>query len=115
VPKVGPKSAWQIMNQATPALLVEAAQKNDPGYLQKLSGIGKKTCENIVQHLAQKVEHLPSVGATHTELSATQTDAIDALISLGYDATAAREIVLEISTPDATVNSIITVALKRIT
>ena len=47
VSKVGPKSALQVLNLATPKLLTEAAHKNDPLYLHKLSGIGKKTCENI--------------------------------------------------------------------
>jgi holliday junction DNA helicase RuvA len=56
VPKIGPKSALQVMNQASPTLLLEAIGKKDAGYLHKLSGIGKKTCENIVQFLHDKVE-----------------------------------------------------------
>lgn len=113
VPKIGPKSALHIMNQATPTLLGEAAEKNDPVYLQKISGLGKKTCENIVQHLSDKRELLPTTRHTTDTLSSVQADAIDALIALGYDTNTAREVVLELDNKDATVNSLITAALKR--
>jgi Holliday junction DNA helicase RuvA len=115
IPKIGPKSALQILCQATPTLLVESAQKNDGVYLHKLSGIGKKTAENIVQYLHGRLESLPiSVFAPRDHLSSIQTDAIDALVSLGYDMTTARETVLEISTTDSTVNTLVTQALKQI-
>ena len=60
IPKIGPKSALQILCQATPSLLAEAAQKNDGVYLHKLSGIGKKTAENITQYLHSKLAQLPT-------------------------------------------------------
>lgn len=116
VPKVGPKSALQIMCLATPQLLSEAAHKNDPVYLQKLSGVGKKTCENIILYLTKKLELLPTIKeGFELSLNQTQTDAIDALISLGYDNTTARETILKITDKDATVNTLVTQALKQIT
>jgi Holliday junction DNA helicase RuvA len=115
IPKVGPKSALQILCQATPNLLIEAAQKNDGVYLHKLSGIGKKTAENIVQYLHSKLGSLPAaVSAPIDHLSATQTDAIDVLVSLGYDMTTARETILALSVADSTVNTLVTQALKQI-
>lgn len=113
VPKVGPKSALQILGQATPSLLYEAAEKNDPVYLQKLSGIGKKTCENVIQHLNNKLADLPQPSTPISNLTGVQHDAIDALIALGYNSTQARDAVLELSTEDATVNTLVTQALKQ--
>ncbi len=113
VPKVGPKSAMQILNQATPNLIIEAAKKNDAVYLQKLSGIGKKTCENVIQFMQSKLEILPET-STDTNLSNTETDAIDALIALGYEQSTARDVVRSISEKDATVNSLVRDALKKI-
>jgi Holliday junction DNA helicase RuvA len=116
VPKIGPKSALQILNQASPTLLLEAIGKKDGGYLHKLSGIGKKTCENIVQFLHDKVENL----AFATELTPSngftpaQTDAMDALVSLGYDLTSAREAVKNLGSESSTANELITLALKNI-
>lgn len=115
VPKIGPKSALQVLNQASPTLLVESISKKDGGYLHKLSGIGKKTCENIVQFLHGKIDHLPEAADTDSSpLSQTQTDAIDALISLGYDMNTAREVISQIYQEDSTVNSLVTQALKQI-
>jgi holliday junction DNA helicase RuvA len=113
VPKIGPKSALQVMNQATPTLLLEAIGKRDAAYLHKLSGIGKKTCENIVQFLHDKVEGMvwmDNIG-TSVGLSEAQTDAIDALVSLGYDLTSARAAVKDLE--GVTANDLIRQALKQ--
>lgn len=116
VPKVGPKSAMQILSQASPTLLIEAAHKNDGSYLSKLSGIGKKTSENVVKYLNEKIALLPTSVSTESfaNLNQIQTDAIDALVSLGYDMTAARDVVIKISDDNSTVNSLVTQALKQI-
>lgn len=115
VPKIGPKSALQVLNQASPTLLSEAAHKNDATYLHKLSGIGKKTCENIVLYLNGKIDRLPTSIVTTTEnVNQVQTDAIDALVSLGYDTSTARETILNLPSEEATVNSLVTQALKHI-
>jgi len=117
IPKVGPKSALQIMALATPTLLVESAHKNDGLYLHKLSGIGKKTAENIVIFLNKKLDKLPTgitIDQSTPDLNQVQTDAIDALVALGYETTTARQVIAEIHEPDATVNSLVTKALKQI-
>lgn len=116
IPKIGPKSALQILSQASPTLLIESAHKKDGAYLHKLSGIGKKTAENIVNYLHEKINLLPDsiTTAAYDNLNQIQTDAIDALVSLGYDMTNARETVVKISTEDSTVNSLVTQALKQI-
>jgi len=105
----------QILVSATPNLLIESAQKNDHVYLHKMSGIGKKTCENIVLYLHKKVSDMQFETETATDsFTQTQNDAIDALIALGYDAASARESVKHLTDKDSTVNSLITQALKHI-
>ncbi len=113
VPKIGPKSALQVMNQASPTLLLEAIGKKDAQYLHKLSGIGKKTCENIVQFLHEKIEGLAFASdfTLGTSLTDAQTDAIDALVSLGYDLTTARASVKDLDGVSA--NDLIKQALKQ--
>src|SRR5690606_39527631 len=56
LPKIGPKSALQILTAADITLLREAVRNDDPGYLSKLSGIGKKSAEKIVAGLKDKLE-----------------------------------------------------------
>jgi len=115
IPKVGPKSALQILVSATPNLLIESAQKNDHVYLHKMSGIGKKTCENIVLYLHKKVADMEFETQTSSDpFTQTQNDAIDALIALGYDVASARESIKHLADQDSTVNSLVTQALKHI-
>ncbi len=120
LPKIGPKSALQILTQADISLLKEAVLNDDPGYLSKLSGIGKKSAEKIVSGLKDKFENrgyedvsIRSSGTTPTHTS----DTIDALIALGYPAMDARRIVLEISAEDPSLTSsaeTIKIALKML-
>lgn len=114
VPKVGPKSALQILNQASPTLLIESISKNDPQQLHKLSGIGKKTCENLVLALNKKIENFGFAEAEDApKIDAEKSDAIDALVSLGYDLGTARSVVSEMET-DLSTNEIIKKALKQL-
>lgn len=115
VPKIGPKSALQILTQASPTLLVESIGKKDATQLHKLSGIGKKTCENIVLHLYEKLEHIGFSNGSDNEVltKGAKADAIDALVSLGYDLATARSTITEFS-DELTVNELVTKALKEI-
>jgi len=114
VPKVGPKSALAIMCQASPTLLIEQIANKEPAQLQKLSGIGKKTCENVVNHLHEKLGELAEHVTPSSPLDAKQTDAIDALVALGYDAASARATVQSLNTDENSVNDIITKALQKL-
>jgi Holliday junction DNA helicase RuvA len=116
VPKIGPKSALQVLNQASSPLLIEAISKKDAAYLHKLSGIGKKTCENIVQFLHDKIQDvaLSLDLQLNSPFSDAETDAIDVLVSLGYELSLAREIIKELHLTEATTNELVTKALKQI-
>lgn len=115
VPKIGPKSALQIMIQADPGLLSAAILEEDPDLLTKQAGIGKKTAQNLVSYLSGKIDHLTLPGnlaPVGSSLSATQLDAIDALITLGYDPKEARAYVQKQDTTKDT-KSLVQEALKQ--
>lgn len=108
LPKIGPKSALQILTAADINLLKEAVRKNDPVFLSKLSGIGKKSAEKIVAGLKDQFENRGYDEGNVNSLSDAPThasDTIDALIALGYAATDARRIVIEITTEDPSLSS----------
>lgn len=117
VPKIGPKSALQILCQADVGLLHSAIIQNDPDQLHKLSGIGKKTASNIVGYLSEKIDSLRLSSTTttvaHTQLSQSQIDAIDALITLGYDAGEARNYVTKLNNTEDT-KTLVQAVLKQI-
>lgn len=113
LPKIGPKSALQILAQADVSLLREAVNKNDAGYLSKLSGIGKKSAEKIVVGLRDKLGTADS--DTTTSEIPHAADTIDALIALGYTPQDARRVFIEITATNTSLSSsaeIIKLALK---
>jgi len=117
IPKIGPKSALQILSQASPDLLATAILLQDAEHLHKVSGIGKKTASNIVTHLEGKIDNTitPDIEniSSQGSLTTAQTDAIDALITLGYDQKEARNFVLK-QDPSLDAKTLIQSVLKQI-
>jgi Holliday junction DNA helicase RuvA len=107
LPGIGPKSAIGIMSQADVRLIEEAAERGDASYLSKLSGIGKKSAEKIVQGLKDKVT---SSGDAHA--SSEDNDVIDALIALGYSNEEALRAMREMSPKSTTAKERIKDALR---
>jgi len=111
VPKIGPKSALQILAQSDIAALQKAIINEDPSFLTKVSGIGKKTAENIVVALKGKIDaDIAFEDGDGTEHEAHEI--IEALISLGYAQKDAREAVKKIPSDITETRARIAVALK---
>lgn len=115
IPKIGPKSAMQILDQADVQLIIEAINLGDAAHLTKLSGIGKKTAEKIVTELKDKIEKLTF--ATKTATPDVQTsiynDAFDTLLTLGYNPLNIRRALEEITDADTT-STIVRRALQQL-
>ncbi len=86
VPGIGPKTALNILSVATPPTLRRSITSGETAYLTKISGIGKKTAEKIILELREKL------GASEEGDSLKEeVDALEALKSLGYSHSEARE------------------------
>lgn len=85
---IGPKSALSILNLATPAMLRQAVVNNDTTYLTRVSGIGKKNAEKIVLELKDKIKTTSEDRGVDMR---SEGDALEALVSLGYNERDARE------------------------
>lgn len=92
---VGPKAALSILSTLEPSKLALAVSQGDVKAISSAPGIGKKTAERIVLELKNKIgsglvdvsdsaEYLPG----NTDLF---TDAVSALMGLGYTASEASE------------------------
>ncbi|MBX9906726.1 Holliday junction branch migration protein RuvA [Patescibacteria group bacterium] len=92
LPKIGPKSALQILSQAPIELIKKAVASGDPEHLSKLSGMGKKTAEKIVIGLKDLFGDATHFG-THDRGS---SDVVDALLTLGYSQKEARDVLAKI-------------------
>lgn len=94
---VGPKAALAILSLGEAEAVRNAIANSDSAYVQKATGVGKKTAERVVVDLSDKVG-LPTHygrkdGPVQAELN-TNDDALEALMALGYslaDATKALE------------------------
>ncbi len=94
---IGPKSALGILNTASAEIIKDAIYEDDPSYLTKVSGIGKKNAEKIVRELRDKIGVKISADGTSTKGSSKEsTLAIEALISLGYSSDEARNVLKKV-------------------
>ena len=121
LPKIGPKSGMQILSQADIQLLRSAIISQDATHLSKMSGMSKKTAEKVVTGLKDTFEQQDygvHTGAAFEEGQNNHTsDAIDALITLGYPQSDARKAVQQIivQKPELTkVHQVVTEALKQL-
>jgi holliday junction DNA helicase RuvA len=113
IPKIGPKSAMQVLSQADVALLTTAIVKNDATYLSKMSGISKKTSEKIVSELQSKFEDVV-LESGETGMQGEDADIVDALIALGYSQKDARDALLKLPQEMRGTNARIKEALKQL-
>jgi len=84
---IGPKVGLSVMALAAVRTLKQAIASGQKSLLTKVSGIGSKTAERIILELKNKVAALVS----EVRQLSSDSDAIDALVSLGYTAGQARE------------------------
>jgi Holliday junction DNA helicase RuvA len=89
---IGPKSALNILDSAGPEDIRQAVINDDPGMLQKVNGIGKKTAERIVVELKSKI----GAGLVAGSSQHASSEVIEALESLGYKAVEIREVLKQI-------------------
>ena len=94
---VGPKAALAILSLGDAEQVRNAIANADSGFVQKATGVGKKTAERVVVDLSDKVGLPTHYGRAEeplqTELN-TSDEALEALMALGYtlaDATKALE------------------------
>lgn len=110
---VGPKSALGIIGVAPLDTLKTAIASGDTTYLTKVSGIGKKNAEKIILELREKLGALESAEAGGGALK-EESDAIDALHSLGYSVSEARETLKLVATDIKGTRNRIKEALKHL-
>ena len=90
IPGIGPKSGLGIMAVAPLDTLKRAIASGDTSYLTKVSGIGRKTAEKVILELREKMAGRGVTAVGVGELK-EESDALDALVTLGYSPREARE------------------------
>ncbi|RJO62032.1 Holliday junction branch migration protein RuvA [candidate division WS5 bacterium] len=107
---VGPKAAVNILSAASSEKIRASIQKQDPGILYSVSGIGKKTAEKIVVELKNKLGADDSLYAPSSETD----DLYQALTDLGFKAQEISAAVSKIPDSLETTEEKLKFALKEI-
>ncbi|MBI1833384.1 MAG: Holliday junction branch migration protein RuvA [Candidatus Andersenbacteria bacterium] len=109
VPSVGPRTARNILDAATPAILEQAVAEDDVTLLTKVSGVGKRTAERVLIELKARIKQPKKTRAT----GVVQEQAIEALISIGFAPSQARVVVGKLPKSVKTVEEAVKQALRQ--
>jgi len=114
---IGPKSAQSILSGIQIEDLKDALKSGNVSRLISIPGIGRKIAERMVIELRDKVESVVEIidGVSFSK-SSVPSDAIAALVNLGYNQKVAERMVRAISdkSPDISIEELIKEALVNL-
>jgi len=108
---IGPRSALSIIGLAPIETVKSAIATGDVAYLNKVSGIGKKTAEKIIIELRDKLQNYKNIDGASSTLR-EEGDILEALKSLGYSQNEARDALKQIPSSMEGTNARIKKALQ---
>ena len=95
---IGPKAGISVMSLGEAEMVRNAIANEDSKFIQKATGVGKKSAERVIVDLKDKVglalSRQMADGSAQTSLAGQVDEALEALMALGYslnDATKALE------------------------
>jgi len=114
---VGPKLALTILSGMSAEDFTRCIVEEDSKALIKLPGVGKKTAERLVIELKDRLQKddsikLPGMAVPIAKQANPVNDAVSALISLGYKAPQASQMVRDLDVEDKSTEDIIRAALQ---
>lgn len=111
---IGPSMALSILSGISIGMLIDAVQNDHADLLTKIPGIGKTKAEKLIFELKRKQKKLSQFTGAVKEKRTVNNDAVEALVSLGFDEGKSVRIVEEIikNNSDAPIELIIKEALR---
>lgn len=105
---IGPNTAIAILSGSTVNDIKHAVINEDSRALEKIKGVGKKTAERIILELKNIIKQITTSMPTDTDIGqkAFISDAVMALISLGYGRSVAENAVREAARKLQTIDNI---------
>ena len=114
---VGASTAIMMLSSLSADELIAAVTTENVTVLKAVKGIGAKTAQRIIIDLKDKLGKLPETGQILPSVDNTiRNESLSALVMLGFAKKDAEKIVTKIlqEQPEATVESVIKQALKRL-
>ncbi len=101
---IGPKLAQSILSGIQIEELKNAISEGNISRIIAVPGIGRKTAERLLVELRDKVEKVEEVAGTTEPFPSVRSDAVSALVSLGYNQKQAEKIVRGILTVESEIS-----------
>ncbi len=108
---IGPKAALGILSIANPKTVCTAVLNDDSDILTRVSGVGKKTAQRVILELKNKISDMPIF---EKDQVVSDSDALEALVTMGYSVAQARGTLKEISPEIKDVGERVKLALKNL-
>ena len=121
---VGPKLALAILSGMSAQQFVTAVEKEEIASLVKLLGVGKKTAERLVVEMKDRFKGMHgdlfggdsaftlTTPSAEPETNDAESEAVAALVSLGYKPQEASRMISKVGRPDADCETLIREALR---
>ena len=118
---IGPKGGLSILSKLSPDDLRYAVLSGDVKAISAAPGIGKKTAEKLIIELKDRLDiedvlnhAIESDRAPDTDVSGgIQSEAVQALVALGYGSTESLRAVRQVELENASVEDVLKEALKK--
>ncbi|NCB05302.1 MAG: Holliday junction branch migration protein RuvA [Clostridia bacterium] len=113
VTRVGPKLALSVLSVLSPSDVAIAIVTNNAAAFDRVSGMGRKTAQRVLLELKERVETSEMLsGGANLDAPDIRSEAVAALVSLGYDGLAAGKAVAAVEQAES-VETLITQALRK--
>lgn len=111
---VGAKMALGVLSAMTATDFERCVRMEDSAMLVKIPGIGKKTAERLIIDMRDKINKAPTLTVVSGHVAAdSRSEAVDALVSLGYKPNEVRKLLSSIDVQDKSAEDIIRLALRQ--
>ena len=112
---VGAKMGLAILSTMSVIDFQRCVEYEDAAMLVKIPGVGKKTAERLIIEMRDKIDNTPAApGVTKVTVGASpRSEAVDALIALGYKAGEVNRLIASMDVNDKSAEDIIRSALRQ--
>ena len=112
---IGPNTAMIMLSSLVPDEIAQAILSEDVTTIQKIKGIGTKTAQRVIIDLKSKVSKMElSSENIFNSNNRNRFDALNALVSLGFDKKSAEKVLDKIDTGNQSVEELIKDALRNL-
>lgn len=111
---IGPAMGLSMLSGIPIEQLIGAVKDNNPSILTRVPGIGKSKAEKLVFELRRKIKKIEELGIDTQGKTKTGDEALEALISLGFDEINASQVIDSLlqKNPEISIEKLVKSALQ---